>query len=115
MYDNMDKETAKNALFATTCNELNENSQGLQYKSGAKPLVDKDGNIIIDSGKMHWYASKEEIMSSDIMKQCIERGVSYEVMPAVNSNGRFAYSKLLGHASRTPLNINMIKGAEYDM
>ena len=115
MYDNMDKETAKNALFATTCNELNENSQGLQYKSGAKPLVDKDGNIIIDSGKMYWHASKEEIMSSEIMKQCIERGVSYEVMPAVNSNGRFAYSKLLGQASRTPLNINMIKGTEYDM
>ena len=115
MYDNMDNETAKNSLFATTCNELNENSQGLQYKSGAKPLVDKDGNIIIDSGKMHWHASKEEIMSSEIMKQCIERGVSYEVMPAVNSNGRFAYSKLLGQASRTPLNINMIKGTEYDM
>lgn len=115
MYDNMDKETAKNALFATTCNELNENSQGLQYKSGAKPLVDKEGNIIIDSGKMYWHASKEEIMSSEIMKQCIERGVSYEVMPAVKSNGRFAYSKLLGQASRTPLNINMIKGTEYDM
>lgn len=114
MYDNIDKETAKNSLFATTCNELNENSQGLQYKSGAKPLVDNEGNIIIDSGKMHWYASKEEIMSSDIMKQCVERGVSYEVMPAINSNGRFAYSKILGQTNRTPLNINMIKDAEYD-
>ncbi len=115
MYDNMDDEIAENSLFATTCNELNENSQGLQYKSGAKPLVDKDGNIIIDSGKMHWYASKEEIMSSDIMKQCVERGVSYEVMPTANSKGRFAYSKLLGQAKRTPLNINMVKGLEYDM
>lgn len=113
MYDNMDADVARDALFATTCNEFNENSQGLQYKSGAKPLTDENGAIVVTSGKMHWYATQEDIMGSDIMKQCIERDVSYEVVPGIYYTGQHAYSKALGKSKHVVLHKQFTKGSNY--
>lgn len=114
LYDNMDEATAKECLFATTCNELNENSQGLQYKSGAKPLTDKYGRLVVDANKIHWYATKDDIMNSEIMKQCIERNVSYEVSPILLSGKQLAYRKFVGRKKREILNNEQIKETSYD-
>ena len=111
MYDNMDEKTANSSLFATTCDEFNENSQGLQRKSGAQLLQDKNGNAIIDNGKMHWYATKEQIMNSELMKQATERGVKYTVTYV---DGRPGYSKNIGsHEQIATLNTNL-KGFDND-
>lgn len=94
MYDNMDENVSQNSLFATTCDEFNENSQGLQRKSGAHVLQDENGNAIIESGKMHWYATKDEIMNSEIVNQAAKRGVKYTVSYA---NGRPGYTKQINN------------------
>lgn len=94
MYDNMDDKIASDSFFATTCDEFNENSQGLQRKSGAKLLQDKNGNIIIDKGKMHWYATQDEIMNSELMKRATEQGIKYTVTHTSNHN---SYTKNLNN------------------
>lgn len=113
MYDNIPDDVAQNSLFATTCDEFNENSQGLQIKSGAKPLLNKDGNVAIDGGKMHWYATKDSIMNSEIMRQCVERGIKY----TVNHNGDSRlvdYMKILGKPEHIQISKDFTKGFDYD-
>jgi len=111
MYDNMDNDVAENSLFATTCDEFNENSQGLQIKSGAHVLKDEHGRVIIEKGKMHWYATKQDIMNSELMTQATERDIKYNVS-FVNRNP--SYTKFLGnpeHFFTAPQNT---KGISYD-
>lgn len=111
MYDNMNNDDAENSLFATTCDEFNENSQGMQIKSGAHVLKDEYGRVIIDNGKMHWYATKQDIMNSELMTQAAEHGVKYNVSFA---DGRPGYMKILGkheHFLTSPQNL---KGINYD-
>lgn len=107
MYDKLDDKVADESLFATTCNEFNENSQGFQVKSGAKVLCDKDGNVVIDKGKMHWYATKKDIMNSEIMNMCKDMGIYYDVLSQTSPN---AYRKRIGSASIIPLNKSMVAG-----
>jgi RimJ/RimL family protein N-acetyltransferase len=111
MYDNTDKQVAENSLFATTCDEFNENSQGLNKKLGSQLLKDENGNAVIDKGKMHWYATKDQIMNSELMKQAAERGVKYTVTYV---DGRPGYSKGVGNNQQiVTLNTNL-KGFDND-
>lgn len=111
MYDHMDPGVAQDALFATTCDEFNENSQGLQIKSGATLLKDEEGNAIITSGKMHWYATKDAIMNSELMKKTAERGVKYTVSYA---DGRPRYTKNVGGSKPVEIIDMNIKGLNND-
>lgn len=111
MYDNMDNEDAENSLFATTCDEFNENSQGLQVKSGAHVLKDEHGRVIIDNGKMHWYATKQDIMNSALMTNATERGVKYNIS---FKDGRPGYMKVLGNPEHFLTAPQNTKGINYD-
>lgn len=51
------------AKFYTTCHALNKGSQALQRKSGAI----SDGKVH-EGGKLHFFASKDEILNSDLMR-----------------------------------------------
>ena len=94
-------------MFATTCDEFNENSQGVHVKTGAHVLKDENDNVIIDNGKMHWYATKEEIMNSELMKQAAERGVKYTVAYADRRQKR---SKRIGNNQQNATFNTNIKG-----
>lgn len=107
IYNNMDDDDAENSLFATTCDEFNENSQGVHVKTGAHVLKDENDNVIIDNGKMHWYATKEEIMNSELMKQAAERGVKYTVAYADRRQKR---SKRIGNNQQNATFNTNIKG-----
>jgi RimJ/RimL family protein N-acetyltransferase len=111
MYDNMDEQEAENSLFATTCDEFNEKSQGLQRKTGAQVLKDENGNTIIDKGKMHWYATKDQVMNSELMKQAAERGVKYTVS---FKDGRKSYTKFIGNPEHLLTTSQNLKGFNND-
>ena len=63
----------ENAYFYTTCDELNIASQQLQEKSGAVH------SGIIESGKMHFFATREQIENSRLMQSQKERKLAYMV------------------------------------
>ena len=112
MYDNMDATVARESWFATTCDEFNENSQGLQVKSGAQLLRDTDGNVVIESGKMHWYASYNDILRSDLMQRAQEQNIEYSVKLSLGNINQ--YKKRVGHTQRYPQVNAHVQGVSYD-
>ena len=111
MYDNMEQDDAENSLFTTTCDEFNENSQGVQIKSGMRVLKDEHGRVIIDDGKMHWYATKQEIMNSTLMTQAVNNGIKYQVSFIDGGPG---YVKFIGNPERFLTVPQNFKGYDHD-
>ena len=106
IYDNNPKlKTDKKALFRTTCNELNAGSEKLQNKSGARAVVDSNGNYIVQNGKLHWYATANSL-DAHLLRP--NSNVSYTVEKLADGT---KYEKHLGFdKTRQPLhNFNYIQ------
>ena len=88
----------EDSYFYTTCDELNVASQKLQEKSGAV-----HSGVVDEHGKMHFFATREQIENSNLIQSQMERNLEYSV---TMDNG-FRFKTQVGSESHiNPMNIN---------